>query len=385
MFYQRRSEQSSSVFCENFCVRADCYQCARIQVHDLLRDYYKLDHEDEVGGVKTRFRYRQVAPIRDGLSTEEILSLPDRDLNAIIGLRKLAPYREDVTVVHILLFSSFSVCVRNHMMYVGAFPSKTLLDSNFCCALQVRPNYKALAEARQKLVDEGLFIDKSKGKWGIAAKRKGGEGSTGGRSSLGVKNAGVAKKAGAWAAANSAGSGAGGKVAKDNKGRKEKELKHVDTAEGMREEGGAAGKFGKKKRPGPALRRAMKEASAAKEGSGGGVHDVAAEAVHEPVEKVQKEKKQRSGELEASVKDSSGRDETEAKATSGKNRISGNKEGRKTLHVMTEEEKAKARAASYAGAEIYLASVYMLLYCLTECFCTHFLSWCLSLQFSRGV
>lgn len=76
------------------------HQCAvPFQVHDLLRDYYKLDHEDEVGGVRTRFRYRQVEPIRDGLLTEEILSLPDRDLNSIVGLRKLAPYREDVTVV----------------------------------------------------------------------------------------------------------------------------------------------------------------------------------------------------------------------------------------------------------------------------------------------
>jgi protein KRI1 len=70
-----------------------------MQVHDLLREYYKLDYEDEVGGVKTRFRYRQVAPIRDGLSAAEILALPDKDLNAIVGLRKLAPYREDVTQV----------------------------------------------------------------------------------------------------------------------------------------------------------------------------------------------------------------------------------------------------------------------------------------------
>lgn len=73
-------------------------------MHDLLREYYKLDHEDQVGGVKTRFRYRQVDPIRDGLSTEEILSLPDRDLNSIVGVRKLAPYRDDVTVVRALSY-----------------------------------------------------------------------------------------------------------------------------------------------------------------------------------------------------------------------------------------------------------------------------------------
>ena len=70
-----------------------------------------MDHEDEVGGVKTRFRYCQVAPVRDGLSTEEILSLPDRDLNSIVGLRKLATYREDESVVRAVPFVPWFACV----------------------------------------------------------------------------------------------------------------------------------------------------------------------------------------------------------------------------------------------------------------------------------
>ncbi|GAB4820679.1 hypothetical protein N2152v2_007725 [Parachlorella kessleri] len=81
----------------------------RAEVQRLLEEYYKLDYEDYVGGVKTRFRparvlcsaalchaaYKEVPQDDFGLSVEELLALTDKELNQVVGLRQLAPYRED--------------------------------------------------------------------------------------------------------------------------------------------------------------------------------------------------------------------------------------------------------------------------------------------------
>ncbi|KAL7208791.1 hypothetical protein ACSBR1_030508 [Camellia fascicularis] len=59
-----------------------------------LEEYYKLDYEDTVGDLKTRFKYRDVGAKRYGLTMEEILMLDEKELNQYVSLKKLAPYRE---------------------------------------------------------------------------------------------------------------------------------------------------------------------------------------------------------------------------------------------------------------------------------------------------
>ncbi|GAA6022704.1 hypothetical protein JCM11491_003738 [Sporobolomyces phaffii] len=56
-------------------------------------EYYGLEYEDQVGGVKTRFRYTKVAPSSFNLTPEEILLATDAELNAFMSLKKIAPYR----------------------------------------------------------------------------------------------------------------------------------------------------------------------------------------------------------------------------------------------------------------------------------------------------
>lgn len=46
------------------------------------------------GGIRTRFKYRQVGGQNWGLTAEDILLATDDELNAYVGLKKLAPFRE---------------------------------------------------------------------------------------------------------------------------------------------------------------------------------------------------------------------------------------------------------------------------------------------------
>ncbi|KAG7672609.1 hypothetical protein Ndes2526B_g08865 [Nannochloris sp. 'desiccata'] len=69
---------------------------ARSDIKRLLEEYHKLDYEDHVGGIPTRFRYKEVQPENYGLSVEEILMMDDKELNQVVGLKKVAaPYRDE--------------------------------------------------------------------------------------------------------------------------------------------------------------------------------------------------------------------------------------------------------------------------------------------------
>jgi len=57
-------------------------------------ELYKLNYEDVVGGIKTRFKYRTVDSDDFGLTTEDILLADDVDLNQYVSLRKLSTYNQ---------------------------------------------------------------------------------------------------------------------------------------------------------------------------------------------------------------------------------------------------------------------------------------------------
>ncbi|GAV91532.1 Kri1 domain-containing protein/Kri1_C domain-containing protein, partial [Cephalotus follicularis] len=61
---------------------------------EMMEEYYKLDYEDTIGNLKTRFKYAKLKPNRYGLSTAEILMMEENELNQYVPLKKLAPYIE---------------------------------------------------------------------------------------------------------------------------------------------------------------------------------------------------------------------------------------------------------------------------------------------------
>ncbi|KAG0151841.1 hypothetical protein CROQUDRAFT_667555 [Cronartium quercuum f. sp. fusiforme G11] len=63
------------------------------QLMEALDEYHKLDYEDVIGDLPTRFKYTKVEPDPLRMTPAEILMATDAELNDIIGLKKLAPYR----------------------------------------------------------------------------------------------------------------------------------------------------------------------------------------------------------------------------------------------------------------------------------------------------
>ncbi|CAI9102692.1 OLC1v1000999C1 [Oldenlandia corymbosa var. corymbosa] len=60
----------------------------------LLEEFHKLEYEDTIGDLKTRFKYRAVKPKNYGLNTTKVLAMDDKELNQVVSIKKLAPYRE---------------------------------------------------------------------------------------------------------------------------------------------------------------------------------------------------------------------------------------------------------------------------------------------------
>ncbi|KAG1338268.1 protein KRI1 [Cocos nucifera] len=67
----------------------------KVELDKELEEYYKLDYEDTIGDLKTRFKYKSVSANRYGLRPEEIIMGNDKDLNQYVSLKRLAPYREN--------------------------------------------------------------------------------------------------------------------------------------------------------------------------------------------------------------------------------------------------------------------------------------------------
>ncbi|KDN51354.1 Krr1-domain-containing protein [Tilletiaria anomala UBC 951] len=63
------------------------------KVSEMLDEYYSMDYEDMIGDLPTRFKYVQVPKSNYGLSPVEILLADDNQLNNVVGIKQIQPYR----------------------------------------------------------------------------------------------------------------------------------------------------------------------------------------------------------------------------------------------------------------------------------------------------
>ncbi|KAI9261547.1 KRI1-like family C-terminal-domain-containing protein [Phascolomyces articulosus] len=75
------------------------------KAQELLDDYYSLNFEDIIGGdLPTRYKYRKTEREDYGLTAEEILLADDTELNKYVGMKMLAPYRNQIKHEHEMKF-----------------------------------------------------------------------------------------------------------------------------------------------------------------------------------------------------------------------------------------------------------------------------------------
>ncbi|ORY93137.1 KRI1-like family C-terminal-domain-containing protein [Syncephalastrum racemosum] len=68
----------------------------KAKFNELMEEYYSLNYEDVIGGdLPTRFKYNKVEPEDYGLTAEQILLADDKELNKYVGMKMLAPYRDE--------------------------------------------------------------------------------------------------------------------------------------------------------------------------------------------------------------------------------------------------------------------------------------------------
>eukprot|EP00177_Eucheuma_denticulatum_P001920 GFKZ01003429.1.p1 GENE.GFKZ01003429.1~~GFKZ01003429.1.p1 ORF type:complete len:728 (+),score=216.51 GFKZ01003429.1:114-2297(+) len=65
----------------------------REDVNKLVDEYYDLNYEDIVGGTPVRFKYKKVEAEAFNMTAEDILGMEDKDLNSLVSMKYLAPYR----------------------------------------------------------------------------------------------------------------------------------------------------------------------------------------------------------------------------------------------------------------------------------------------------
>jgi len=94
-------------------------------------ELYKLDHEDVIGNMPTRFKYKKVEPNNYGLSSIEVLTARDSTLKQFVSLKKMAPYRDE----------------ENNGEYYGGVDGRMRPEGEYVPGTKKRKRFREMAKA----------------------------------------------------------------------------------------------------------------------------------------------------------------------------------------------------------------------------------------------